>query len=179
MPPHKNGRLKPEGAIPQWVKNEDLHMRVKHEIQLLQYQVRMYDREIHLQEKRLKNLTAGQERRLKAFDLRYHSREAIDQAYIIGALTDLEYMQQRSWLWQVYSDRGYNARLEWLRGERQKAQTKLDRITEWRSQRYREAQKRHQKKRRERNWVKMYRRRVRKREKDAALKARWEKYGIG
>lgn len=166
-------------GVPQWIKNEDQYMRIKNEIKLLEYQVRCFNREINFQKKKYDSLVAGQESRKESYGLKYNSRKAIDEAYLIGAIDDTEYRKQRAALWYVYSDRGYIARLEWLNKERDKAQAKLDRINEWRKQAKAETVKRYERGKHARMMERNRKRRIRREEYRRRDKERWQKYGIG
>lgn len=172
-----------ERRVPNFLYHEERHMQVKAELALTRYQVQMYEREIKRRQHLLDLIIENRPKNIKARGLKYHSREELDQAYLVSDMTTKEYMQQRSALWNVYSDRGHTAEIAWLKEEKAKYQRKLDRIEKWM-----EDTKKQSKRDRNERWmrpIKMRKRhnasarRIRARKRKEALQERWRKYGIG
>lgn len=176
--------------MPFEMPDEEQFARVKAQRNLCRYKINMFTRELHKEQKMLADLVAKTEERAKTFDLQYHSRKEIDEAYICGKIeTAREYSWHRMMLWRVYSDRGHNARIAWLEGEIAKYQKQLDVINEWKAEENREDfkvmlkehnirrnKKKHKKKYRKKKSQEM--KRLKKAERKRELEARWEKYGI-
>lgn len=173
-----------ERRIPNWLVNEQQHMKVKHELALAKYQVATFTNELKRIRKKFDELVEGQPKRKKAYGLKYDSREAIDEAYMVGALDEKGYMRQRAALWQTYSDRGYLARIEWLESELEKYQRKLENIETWMgntAERNKEQSRiRFNRKQHHRAWSRQYMRRKRSAKKRAykeELRKRYMYYG--
>lgn len=168
-----------ERRVPQWIQNEEQYMKIKREIQLLKYQIQFFNKGIRDREKRMKYLEETRDKRIKSYGLKYHTREELDEAYIVGSMTDDEYRKQRVAIWNVYSDRGHIAELKWMTEERDKAQRKLDEINKWREERHKEACQRKKKKRLKKMKHATAWRRYNRRKRRQALEERWRRYGIG
>ena len=107
-----------ERRVPSFVVNEEEHVRIKRELQLTDYQIRVFEKALRDRKKVLADLRAGEEMRKEAFKCKYRTVEELNQAYIVGAIKDdREYMRQRSAIWQVYSDRNHLKEIEWLETE--------------------------------------------------------------
>lgn len=168
-----------ERRLPNWVVDEEQHMRIKRERQLLDYQIRFFTGERNRMQKRLDKLNEGQKRRAETYGITYHSRKELDDAYMVGAIDDHEYMRQRSNLWQVYSDRGYIARIEWLDKMINEHQAKMDAITEWMDQKREESKRaktrRWLQKKHKAAYYRMWRRKKRSEREKAEYKERKER----
>lgn len=103
-----------ERRVPNFLHNEEQHMKIKNEIKLTEYQINLFRREKRYMEKAYAKLMEGCEDRAKAYKVKYRTREELDAAYMVSEMTVQEYMRQRSHIWQAYSDRGYIKRIEWL-----------------------------------------------------------------
>lgn len=174
---------KEERRVPNWLgEREDYHMKVKNEKKLTEYQLRIFVRELKHQEKMYSGLVERTPQREKAYKPTCKTREELDQMYMLGAMTDREYMRNRSAIWNCYSDRGYIMRIEWLREQVERYQDKLDRIDQYlvdtRKQTVKACKHRYRVKKNKSKCVVRCRRRKRQRERKQELEARWKKYGI-
>lgn len=114
-----------------FLKHPDEHMAIKEARRMLRYQIRVFDRAIKHEQKMYDELIEGTERRKQSYKPTFDSLEKLNEAYVIGKVDDKEYMRNRSAIWNVYSDRGHIANLEWLHKERDKYQKRLDHIDDW------------------------------------------------
>lgn len=115
-----------------WLKDPENYMAIKEKRRMLKFKCRVFSSALYQEKRMYKNLLDNTEKRKKIYNPTYSSREELDQAYVIGAIDDKEYMSQRSKIWQVYSDRGHIKNIEWLESELNKYETALDMLENWR-----------------------------------------------
>lgn len=174
-----------ERRLPNFLHNEEQYMRIKTEKKLIEYQVKLFRNELNKMQKRYDELKAGEERRAESYGAKYKTRKELDDAYMLGNMTDREYMQYRSAMWQAYSDRGYEARIKWLTAMLDHYQAKLDKITNWMVAAQKASREGINKRYRKRQKHYAYKRRVRRRERSEKkkqqykeLKERYKYYGL-
>lgn len=174
-----------ERRLPNFLHNEEQHMRIKREKKLIEYQVRVFKNELRDVTKRYENLKAGAEKRAEIYDAKYKTRKELDDAYMLGNMTDREYMRYRSAMWQAYSDRGYEDRIQWLNAMIDHYQSKLDKITKWMDAASKESRagiyKRYRKRQRHYAYKRRKRREARseqKKQQYKELKERYKYYGL-
>ena len=133
----------------------------------------------------LDKLNANQEYRAEVYGAKYKSRQELDEAYMLGGMTDKEYMKQRSAIWNAYSDRGYIMRIEWLDQMIDFYQQRLDKIDEWIEVKHKDTRKQIMKRYYKRQKHYAYKRRKRrearsekKKQEYKELKERWKYYGL-
>lgn len=170
---------------PNFLHNEEQHMRIKNERKLTVYQVQMFKRERGRLKRRLRDLDNNQEHRAEIYGAQFKTRKELDEAYILGGMTDKEYMKQRSAIWNAYSDRGYNDRIKWCDQMIEHYQAKLDKIDAWIENQHRETEikvrKRYMKKQKHYAYKRRKRREARsaaKKENYKLMKERWKYYGL-
>lgn len=127
-----------ERRVPNFIKNEEQHVYVKRKRQLIEYQIGMFKRERNRIQKRYDHLVETTEDRKKSYKLLCDTREELEHLYRTTDMDDFTYMQQRSWLWLVYSDRGAIDRLKWLDEMIEDCEMRLEAVDDWR-RRQREA----------------------------------------
>lgn len=169
----KNGR-----DYRNWLVNPEEHMRIKEERRLLKFKIQVFNRELKREKKRYESLLDGQDARKESYKPAYQSRKELDEAYVVGAVSDKEYMRNRSAIWQVYSDRGHIANIEWLESELEKYQKMLDSLESYMARKKLESKKRYRQRINARRRFNAYRRRRYRQNKKAELEARWKKYGL-
>lgn len=172
--------------LPWEIYEEIQHARVKEARELCKYQIGLYSSHLRKEQKRLDHLLETREQRAEAYNLVYHTRKEIDDAYICGKIeTAKDYNWHRILYWRVYSDRGHAKRIEWLKQELEKYQKQLEYIDGWREEDKIEIEKEFDRARRKRNTRNKYKKKVRRKEKKLRevkkkqeLEERWERYGI-
>lgn len=152
-----------ERRVPNFIKNEEKHVYVKRKRQLVEYQISVFRRERNRIQKRYDHLVATIEDRRKSYKLLCDTREELEHLYRTTDMDDLTYMQQRAWLWQVYSDRGAIERLKWLDEMIEEYTMRLEAIDTWRQTQRAESQRRSKEARRKRNAYNAYHRRRKRR----------------
>ena len=179
-------RLTPDPAsTASFLKDEKQYMRIKRERQLVDYQVKLFSNERRKMQKRYDALQEKTEQRKNSYGLRYNSRKELDEAYIAGVIESKEYMDQRSKLWLVYSDRGYEARLAWLDKMIAHYEGNLKNIDDWIAKKADEREQRQKSKIRKRkkaaSYMRRRRRKARREAKEAQyreLKEKYKYYGL-
>ena len=174
-----------ERRLPNFLRNEEQHMRIKRERKLVDYQVRMFTKELKRIRKKLDALRAGEEDRAEKYGAKYRTRKELDDAYMLGNMTDREYMHYRSAMWQAYSDRGYLDRIEWLEKMLNHYQNKLEKIDQWMEEARKESRAGINKRYRRKQYKLAHKRKTRRRERSERkkqqykeLKERYKYYGI-
>lgn len=162
-----------------WLVNEKEHLAIKEARRMLKFKLHVFKSSLYTEKKNYEKLLSGIERREKAYKPRYKTREDLDAAYVVGAVSDQDYMQQRSAIWQCYSDRGHIANIEWLESEVDKYQNALDDLDSWMAEKKTESRARFERKRTQTRRHNGKRRKKYRREKREALERRWKYYGIG
>lgn len=168
-----------ERRVPSFVVNEEEHVRIKRELQLTEYQIRLFEKALRNRKKVLSELREGEEMRKEVFRCKYRTVEELNQAYIVGAIKDdREYMRQRSAIWQVYSDRNHLKEIEWLETELLKYYRKKENIEALIEKKRKDSlearRRRYNKRKRWNNYMRKYRKKRKKEE----LEERWRRYGL-
>lgn len=109
-----------------WLNYPKEHMAIKEKRRMLKFQVMVFRRALKAERKRYDELLEGTERRKESYKPMFDTIDKLNDAYVIGQVDDQTYMSQRSRIWQVYSDRGHIANLEWLQAEYDKYKGQLD-----------------------------------------------------
>lgn len=160
-----------------WLNYPEEHMAIKEKRRMLKYQVSVFQRELNKEQRVYDDLLANFEKRKAAYKPKYESLEELNEAYIVSRMPDREYMAERSRIWQVYSDRGHPARIEWLTKERDKYKSALDALEKAMGELKSISKKKlHPGARRQKKAAQM--RRLRRKWKRQALEERWKKYGL-
>lgn len=162
-----------------WLVNEKEHLAIKEAIRMLKFKRRVFKTALYTEKKNYEKLLSGIERREKAYKPRYKTREELDAAYVVGAVSDEDYMQQRSAIWQCYSDRGHIANIEWLEKELDRYESALADLDQWKEDTKKESARRYSQKRWKAKKFNNYRRRRYRQQKREALERRWKQHGIG
>lgn len=162
-----------------WLNNPEQHMAIKEARRMLKFKCRVFRTALYTEKKNYEKLLSGIERREKAYKPRFKTREELDAAYVVGAVSDEDYMQQRSAIWQCYSDRGHIANIEWLEKELAKYESALADLDQWRKDARQESVRKYEQKRSRAKRFNTYRRNRYRRQKREQLERRWKYYGIG
>lgn len=162
-----------------WLKNPDTHMQIKEKRRMLQFKVRVFQRALKQEKFTYEKLKKGEQKRFDAYKPKYRTREELDAAYVVGALTDREYMWERSAIWRVWSDRGHIANIAWLEEELAKYEEALNTLDTWIKEKHDETVKRKQQRYRQKVKHRNYVRNKYRKNKRKELEARWKYYGIG
>ena len=162
-----------------WLVNEKEHLAIKEARRMLRFKRTVFRTAYTREKLRYQQLIDGTERREKSYKPMFKTREELDAAYVVGAVSDQDYMKQRSAIWQCYSDRGHIKNLEWIQSELDKYQKALDELDEWTEAKHRETVARNDKKRRQKLKHRRTERNKYRKKKKEALERRWKYYGIG
>ena len=145
---------------------------------MLRFQVATVERALKQEKKTYKKLLDGTERRKESYKPTYTSREELDQAYIVGAVADEDYMRERSAIWNVYSDRGHIANIQWLEETLAKYQYALDNLEAYLTNKRKETIRACEHRRIARKTYNSHRRVMYRKKKREEKEARWRKYGL-
>lgn len=129
-----------------WLKNKDDHMAIKEKRRMLKFKLHVFSSALYEEKRNYKKLMTNTERRKQTYKPQYQTREELDQAYVLGAINDKEYMKNRSAIWLVYSDRGHIKNIEWLESEVAKYEGALAELEEWMNEKHEESVRRKRKK---------------------------------
>lgn len=152
-----------ERRVPNFIRNEERHMYVKRKRQLIEYQISVFRRERNRIQKRYDHLVETIEDRKKSYKLICDTREELEHLYRTTDMDDYTYMQQRSWQWLVYSDRGAIERLKWLDEMIEEYTMRLEAVDTWRAQQKKETERKNNEKRQKRARYNAYFRKRRRR----------------
>lgn len=164
-----------ERRVPNFIRNEERHMYVKRKRQLIEYQISVFRRERNRIQKRYDHLVETIEDRKKSYKLICDTREELEHLYRTTDMDDYTYMQQRSWQWLVYSDRGAIERLKWLDEMIEEYTMRLEAVDTWRAQQKKETERKNNEKRQKRARYNAY---FRKRRRKINSEKRKEEYLI-
>lgn len=165
--------------ITNWLHGDpEMLARNKEKKRMLRFKIHTFHREILLEQQAYDKLLRGTERRKERWKPTYTNREDLDAAYHAGLVKDEDYTRERYAIWQVYSDRGHIANLEWLHEQEDKYIKALEDFQAYLDEKSRENRKAREKKRQRHRHHMAYKRRKRREKKRAEREARWKKYGI-
>lgn len=161
-----------------WLRGDPVQLaETKERKRLLRFKIMTFNYRIAIEKKNWKKLLDGQQGRYEYWKPKYKTREELDEAYVAGIVTDEDYPRERYAIWQVYSDRGHKANLEWLESEQQKYQAELDGFEAFLQKTTKENKKKYDQRHRKKY---LYRRREKRRKaRERIRKDKWKKYGIG
>lgn len=155
------------------------YMRNKEALRMLKFKITVFKRAVYNEQRAYKKLLSTQDKRIKAYNPRFKTREELDAAYLVGAVSDEDYSRERYNIWLVYSDRGHINNLKWLEEQLAYYEQKLadfENHLQMQAKTKRQAWLRRQQ---YKSRHATYMRKVRKAERQRKLKERWQKHGIG
>lgn len=158
-----------------WLKDPENHLAIKERRRMLKFKLHVFTTALYYEQRNYDKLLANTERRKKSYKPMFSSREELDQAYVLGAVSDKEYMSQRSKIWQVYSDRGHIKNIEWLKSEIERYQEALDILDQWMKTKHLHTVKMLRKLRDQKKHHRAYNKHRNRRIRKIAKQERWER----
>ena len=159
--------------------SQEEFLRTKESIRMANFRVRVFKTALRQEKAAYKKLLSTQDKRMERWHPKYDDLKKLNDEYIIGKMTNEEYVRERYAIWQVYNDRGHINNIKWLEQMLAIYQGKLDDIEADLEQRRMRHQKRWEQRRAYLKRHATHMRRVRRAEKKRKLEERWKKYGIG
>lgn len=171
--------LKDGKDVRHFLWHEKEHMAIKEKTRMLNFQRRLYYNALERERKAYDKLVATQDKRKASYKPMFDTLAELDEEYGKGEMEDREYMSQRSRIWQVFSDRGHIANIEWLEFELARVDAKLNAIENVKKE-FKNAEKKYRPspkiaRARKAAYERNRRRKIRRREREE----RWHRYGIG
>lgn len=155
------------------------YMRNKEALRMLKFKIAVFTRQLKQEQRTYEKLLSTQEKRFNTYKPKFKTREELDAAYLVGAISDEDYSYQRYAIWLVYSDRGHINNLKWLESEKERYEQKLEAFENHLKEQSRTKRqawiRRQQKRSKHATYMRKSRRATRKKE----LEERWHRYGIG
>lgn len=159
--------------------SQEEFLRMKERIRMADFRIRVFNTALKQERKAYDKLMKSQPKRMEVWHPKYDDIQKLNDEYIIGKMTNEEYVRERYAIWQVYSDRGHENNIKWLEGMLKHYQDARQGIEDELETR-RKAGKR--KKDRRRAYLKKHAthmRKVRRAKKKKELEERWKRHGIG